>query len=270
HKRRVEGYAAIMVEQTQQMLAHWRLGAPIDVARELQELTLRIVVKALFNVDLQDQSSALSEAFTDAIESRRPLFLPQLKVDLPGTAYHRFLAARRTLDAFVYRLIAERRADGRDVGDVLSMLLQSGDEDGGTPMTDEQVRDQAMTLIAAGHETTSNALAWTLYLLSEHPRPRATLLAELQAVLGGRPPALEDLPKLPYLDWVLHESMRVYPPAWTIGRRAGEPFEVEGHHFPAGTRVLFSQWVIHHLPEVWGDPDDFRPERWDPATGQKP
>lgn len=270
HKRRVEGYAAIMVEQTQQMLAHWRPGAQLDVARELQELTLRIVVKALFNVDLQTQSTALSQAFTDAIESRRPLFLPQLKVDLPGTAYHRFLAARRTLDAFVYRLIAERRAGGRDVGDVLSMLLQSSDEDGGTPMTDEQVRDQAMTLIAAGHETTSNALAWTFYLLSEHPRPREKLLAELQAALGGRPPALEDLPKLPYLDWVLHESMRVYPPAWTIGRRASEPFELEGYRFPAGTRVLFSQWVIHHLPEVWGDPDDFRPERWDPVTGPKP
>jgi cytochrome P450 len=269
HKRRVEGYAAIMVEQTQQMLAHWRSGTQVDVARELQELTLRIVVKALFNVDLQDQSSALSQAFTDAIESRRPLFLPQLKVDLPFTAYHRFLAARRTLDAFVYRLIAKRRTDGRDVGDVLSMLLQA-DDDGGLPMTDEQVRDQAMTLIAAGHETTSNALTWTLYLLSEHPRPREKLLAELQTVLGGRPPALEDLPKLPYLDWVLNESMRIYPPAWTIGRRASEPFALEGYHFPAGTRVLFSQWVIHHLPEVWGDPDDFRPERWDPATGRKP
>ena len=269
HRRRVEGYAAIMVEQTRQMLARWRPGTQVDVARSLQELTLRIVVKALFNVDLQTQSAGLSEAFTAAIESRRPLFLPQVKLNLPFTAYRRFLAARATLDAFVYRLIAERRADGRDAGDVLSMLLQSQDEEG-SAMTDEQVRDQAMTLIAAGHETTSNALSWTFYLLDRNPVQREKLLAELQSALAGRPPALEDLPGLPYLDWVLNESMRIYPPAWTIGRRSSEAFDLEGYHFPAGTRVLFSQWVIHHLPDVWGDPDAFRPERWDPATGQKP
>ncbi len=268
HKRRVEGYAGIMVEQTGQMLATWRPGMQVDVAHALQELTLRIVVQALFNVDLQTQGAELSRAFNEVIENRPPLLLPQLRLDLPFTAYHHVLAGRRTLDAFVYRLIAERRAAGRDTGDVLSMLLEAQDEDG-NGMTDLQVRDQTMTLIAAGHETTSNALAWTLYLLSEHPAERERLLTEVAAVLGGRAPTLDDLPRMPYLDWVLNESMRLFPPAWVIGRTALEPFERDGYTFPAGTRVLFSQWVIHRLPALWEDPGAFRPERWDPALEQK-
>ena len=268
HKRRVEGYAEIMVRQTEQMLATWRPGMQVDVAHALQELTLRIVVQALFNVDLRTQGGDLSRAFNEVIENRPPLLLPQVRLDLPFTAYHRVLAGRRILDAFVYRLIAERRADGRDTGDVLSMLLEAQDEDGHT-MTDLQVRDQTMTLIAAGHETTSNALAWTLYLLSEHPTVREQLLAELATVLSGRPPTLDDLPRLPFLDGVLNEAMRLFPPAWVIGRTALEPFERAGYTFPAGTRVLISQWVIHHLPELWQAPDEFRPERWDPASGRK-
>lgn len=269
HKRRVEGYAGIMVEQTAQMLAHWRPGTQVDITHALQELTLRIVVQALFNVDLQTQGAELSGAFNAVIENRPPLLMPQLRLDLPFTRYHHVLAGRRTLNAFVYRLIAERRAEGRDTGDVLSMLLAAQDEDG-NGMTDVQVRDQTMTLIAAGHETTSNALAWTLYLLSEHSAVRQQLLAELATVLAGRTPTLDDLPRLPYLDGVLNESMRLYPPAWVISRTALEPFERDGYAFPAGTRVLFSQWVIHRLPEVWGDPEQFRPERWDPENGQKP
>jgi cytochrome P450 len=123
--------------------------------------------------------------------------------------------------------------------------------------------------MAAGHETTANALTWTFYLLSEHPDVREKLLEELQAVLGGRVPLVEDLPNLPYLEWVLNESMRLYPPAWVQGRRSVEAFELDGVRFPAGTMVMFSQWVIHRLPEIWGDAEAFRPERWDPVAGQK-
>jgi len=190
------------------------------------------------------------------------------RVDLPFTPYHKALEARTLLDRFVYGLIAERRANERDTGDVLSMLLASRDEDGAS-MTDVQARDQCMTLIAAGHETTSNALAWTLYLLDQYPDVRRKLVAELASVLGGRTPTVDDLATMPYLAWVITESMRMYPPAWIVGRTALAPFERQGYSFPAGTRVMMSQWVMHHLPDLWGDPEVFRPERWDPARGEK-
>jgi cytochrome P450 len=136
-------------------------------------------------------------------------------------------------------------------------------------MTDKQIRDQTMTFFAAGHETTSNALSWTFYLLSEHRPVLAKLLAELHTTLTGRSPRVDDLSNLPYLDWVISESMRLYPPAWTLGRRAITPFELEGYRFDGGTTVMFSQWVVHRLPDIWGDPDAFRPERWDPSRGEK-
>jgi cytochrome P450 len=194
--------------------------------------------------------------------------LPAWTLDLPFMPSHQAFEARRALDKFVYALIGERRAEEGDQGDVLSMLLSARDQDG-TALDDLQVRDQTMTFIAAGHETTANALAWTFYLLLRNPVQYDRLRAELARVLGGRTPTVEDLPSLPYLDMVIKESMRIYPPAWTLNRRALEPFELEGYRFPAGTRVVFSQWVIHHLPDVWGDPEVFRPERWDPVHGQQ-
>jgi cytochrome P450 len=271
HKKRVESYAAIMTGQTLELLDRWRVGEEHDMARALQELTLRIVVKALFNLDLQTQSSDLSALFTRVIEGQNPAvanLLPEWFLHLPFTPSRDAFLARDALDRFVYQLIAERRAEDRDQGDVLSMLLAARDEDG-TTLDDTQVRDQTMTLIAAGHETTSNALAWTFHLLSNNPEPYARLRAELAEVLGGRPPTVEDLPNLPYLDMVIKESMRYYPPAWTLNRTALEPFELEGYRFPPGTRAVFSQWVIHHLPDVWGDPEVFRPERWHPVHGQQ-
>ena len=268
HKKRVEGYGEIMTRHTGELLDTWRPDQQVNIASALQELTLRIVVEGLFGVNLQTQSADLSRAFTTVIEDGDSFIGSLFKVDLPFTPYHKALAARELLDTFVYRLIAERRADGRDTGDVLSMLLAARDEDGGG-MTDVQVRDQSMTLIAAGHETTSNALAWTFYLLDQYPDVRRKLVAELASVLGGRAPTVDDLPNMPYLDWVINESMRMYPPAWIVGRTSLVPFERQGYSFPAGTRVMLSQWVMHHLPDLWGDPEVFRPERWDPERGEK-
>lgn len=269
HKKRVESYAGVMVQHTREMLEEWQPGAEVDIAREMQTLTLRIVAKTLFDVDLKTESRGLGQAFSDVIEN--PLDLPfslrALPINLPFTPYGKHMAGRATLDAYVYELIEHRRKDGRDTGDVLSMLLSAQDE--GVTMTDVQVRDQTMTLFAAGHETTANALSWTFYLLSENPQARATLQAELARVLAGRDPAVDDLPNLPYLEWVMNESLRMYPPAWTQGRRAREAFDLAGYTFPAGTVVMFSQWVLHHLPDIWGDPETFRPERWDPAREQK-
>jgi len=136
-------------------------------------------------------------------------------------------------------------------------------------MTDRQVRDQIMTLVAAGHETVQNTLSWTFYLLSQHPEICEKLLTELYKVLNGRAPTLADLGELPYLEWVINESWRVYPPVWIQGRQAIEDFELEGYHFRAGTLFILSQWVLHHLPDVWGDPEAFRPERWNPDERQK-
>ncbi len=267
HKKRVEGYAEIMTGQTGRMLDAWRPNAELDIARELQELTLRIIVKALFDLDLQTRSHALSQLFTDVIENQRPGLVNRGLPPAPFGGEAKGMAARGKLDEFVYELIAQRRADGRDRGDVLSMLLEARDEDG-SAMDDRQIRDQTMTLIAAGHETTSNALSWTFHLLSQNPRVYERLLAELRDTLGARTPTVDDLPRLPYLDSVITESLRVYPPAWTVNRFAREPFELGGYRFPAGTRAIIPQWVVHHLPEVWGDPESFRPERWTPEFRQ--
>ncbi|HEY7850413.1 MAG TPA: cytochrome P450, partial [Ktedonobacterales bacterium] len=268
HRKRVESYAATMTSQTQQMLDRWQVGDELDMAQALQELTLRIIVQALFDLDLQEQGTAISQLFSTVIENNRPGPLGEMLAKLNVGPVKRAQAARARLDQFVYGLIAQRRAEGRDHGDVLSMLLAARDEDG-APMTDVQLRDQAMTLIAAGHETTSNALAWTFYLLARNPDKYATLRAEVTTVLGGRTATAADLPQMPYLDAVIMEAMRIYPPAWTVNRTALEPFELGGYQFPAGTRAIISQWVIHHLPEVWGDPETFRPKRWTPEFRQQ-
>ncbi len=269
HKKRVESYAGIMLQHTHALLETWRPSAEIDILGAMQALTMRIVAKALFDVDVQREAPELGQAFTDVIENPvgLPFSLRGLPIDLPFTPYHKHMAGLRTLDAYVFGLIARRRAEGRDVGDIVSMLLRAQEE--GASMTDQQVRDQTMTLFAAGHETTANALTWTFYLLSEHPDVREKLLAELVDVLAGRDPTADDLPNLPYLDAVVTESMRVFPPAWTQGRYAQGEFELEGYRFPAGTTVMVSQWVIHHLPDIWGDPAIFRPERWSETHGRK-
>ncbi len=278
HKKRVEGYAATMVQYTEEMLKGWHVGDRLDVARAMQELTLRIVGKCLFNVDLDERVNELGSDFSDMIAN--PIGLLEgflnIRVDSPLTAYGRRMAAKRRVDEFIYALIDERRAEGQDKGDVLSMLLQEQEGEGadGTAgakdaLTNTQVRDHTMTFVSAGHETTANTLTWTFYLLSQHPREREKLLAELKSALNGRAPTVDDLAHLPYLEWVLNESMRLYPPAWTQGRRAVEAFDLDGVHFPAGTMVMFSQWVIHRLPEIWGDAEVFRPERWDPARDEK-
>src|SRR5579872_1804941 len=208
HKKRVESYAGVMVQYTQEMLKHWYVGEQIDVAREMQTLTLGIVAKCLFNIDLASEVSDLSAAFNALIANPAGLLenfldMRNIHIDQPFTAYGRRKVAIRHMDEFIYELIARRRAEGGDVGDVLSMLLAARDE--ADMLSDTQVRDHTMTFIAAGHETTANTLSWTFYLLSEHPEVCEKLLTELRTALGGRAPTLEDLPKLPYLEWVLNE-----------------------------------------------------------------
>ena len=269
HKHRVEGYADTMVHLTEEMLAQWQPGSEVDMSQQMQQLTLRIIMKALFNLDSPTQSASLGQAFTTVItySNRTVGSIRRLRLDLPFTRYGKMMEGKRALDTFVYDMIKQRHSHGSDVGDVLSMLLQAQDE--GNTMTDKQVHDQVLTFIAAGHETVQNTMSWTFYLLSRHPHVLEKLLSELRTVLHGRAPSIADLSNLPYLEWVINESWRVYPPAWTLTRKAVEAFDLDGYHFQAGTIAIFSQWVLHHLPDIWGDPDVFRPERWNPINGQQ-
>jgi cytochrome P450 len=269
HKHRVDCYADTMVQLTEEMIAQWQPGSEVDMAQEMQQLTLRIIMKALFNLDSPSQSALLGQAFNQMITNSSGTVgsVRRLRLDLPFTSFGRVMAGKRTVDTFVYDLIKQRRAEGRDVGDVLSMLLQAQDE--GNTMTDKQVHDQVLTFLAAGHETAQNTMCWTFYLLSQHPQVLEKLLSELHTVLQGRAPSVADVSNLPYLEWVINESWRVYPPAWILSRRAVGAFDLDGYHFQAVTIAVLSQWVLHHLPDIWGDPDVFRPERWDSLNGQQ-
>jgi len=269
HRKRVEGYADDMARFTLDMVETWQANEEIDIARAMQALTLRIVAKSLFNIELSSQIDALGTHFTNMIEHRRGVLARILNVylDLPFTLYGKRMRARRNIDTLIYKLIAERRASGRDEGDVLSMLLTA--QDGANGLTDSQVRDNVMTLMAAGHETTANALTWTFYQLAQNPTVCNKLLLELQQVLAGRVATVADMPQLPYTEWVVSESMRLYPPVWMMGRRAIADFEMGGYSFPAGTFFGMSQWVLHHMPELWDDADTFKPERWNPTEAKK-
>ncbi|MBA3823181.1 MAG: cytochrome P450 [Ktedonobacterales bacterium] len=272
HRKRIDSYAQTMTQHTEEMLATWQLGQTLDLAAEMQALTLRIVAKTLLSVDLQHDSNELARAFNDVIlfpADVRLSWKTLLKIDSPLTPYGRFLRGKATLDRLIYGIIDERRQSGEDTGDVLSMLLASHDEDA-TVMTDKQVRDETMTFFAAGHETTSNALSWTFYLLSQYPGAYAKLRAELDRVLGGRMPTVDDLANLVYTDMVIKEAMRLYPPAWAIGRMASEDFTMGEYHLPKGQIVLMSQWVIQRRPDIWGpDAEHFKPERFDPLHPQE-
>ncbi len=271
HKKRVEGYATIMQEYTQELLDSWQAGETVDMSQAMQELTLRIVSKCLFSIDLSNQLRPLGDVFNGFIGSQTSVVedLLNIRIDNPITGYGRRRAAMRQLNTLVYTLIAQRRDNPHDYDDVLAMLMEAtSGEEPETKLTEKQIHDHIITFLAAGHETTAIALVWTFYLLAQYPAVREKLLEELRTVLAGRTPTVEDVAKLPYLDWVLSESMRLYPPAWMQVRFTAEDVEIGGVALPQGTMLIVSQWVLHRLPEIWGDAEVFRPERWDPASEQ--
>jgi cytochrome P450 len=269
-RRRVENYAGLIIQYTKEMVERWQPEVQMDIAHDLQALILRMTVKMLVDVDVLNESTELGYIIDGLLGSSIGLLegLLNLQIDLPFMPYGKRMAFKRKADAYIYNLIDQRLVDRRDAGDILSILLEAMDGHEDT-MTKQHVRDELVSLTAAGHETTTNTIAWTFYLLSVHPTILERVLTELQVVLGERDPQVDDLPRLTYLDWVVKESMRLYPSAWTQGRRAVEAFDLDGYHFPAGTMIMFSQWVLHRLPDVWDDPEVFRPERWDPLSGQQ-
>jgi cytochrome P450 len=269
HRQRVAAYGEHMARFADEQQAAWRPGQELDFSQEMMRLTLRIAGHTLFAVDTSASADEVYGAMHELLNLFTVVPLPLMdaveELPLPGTI--RFRAARDRLDRIIYGMIAERRASGEDRGDLLSMLLAARDAEGdGSGMTDRQVRDEALTIFLASHETTANALSWTFYLLSQHPEVAERLHAELDAALGGRPPALDDLPRLRYAEQVLAESMRLFPPAWLLGRRAIEPFTIQGRAFPAGTVALMSQWVVHHDPRHYPDPYRFDPDRFAPEA----
>jgi cytochrome P450 len=268
HRDRLAGYGAVMVDRTAMVRDQWQPGRPFDVLQEMMRLTLAIVAKTLFSTEVDSEADEIGTALTEVFSLFEIILMPfsEILEKLPLPAVRRFKRARKRLDATIYRLIAERRRSGLDAGDLLSMLLLARDEDqseeGPGGMTDEQVRDEALTLFLAGHETTADALTWAWYLLSQNPQVEAAFHAELDRVLAGRLPSFADLPELRYTESVFAETLRLYPPAWGIGRRALEDYQVSDFAIPARSVVLLSPYVVHRDPRWFPEPLACHPERW--------
>jgi cytochrome P450 len=266
YQERIGAYASTMVGYTERMLATWSDGQRVDIHEAMMRLTLGIVAKTLFDADVSHEAEDVDAALTVLMgkflrQAGMALLLPEW-VPLPTS--HLLKRSVGRLDKVIYGIIEQRRASGQMSGDLLSVFLQAHD-DQGIGMTDRQLHDEIMTLFLAGHETTANVLSWTWYLLGQNPGAEAKLHEELQRVLGGRVPTPADLPRLPYTDMVLRESMRLYPPVWVIGRRALAPFQLGGYDIPADTNMLISQLIMHRDPRYFPEPERFDPERWNPS-----
>jgi cytochrome P450 len=263
HRNRLESYGRIMVELTEGMLSNWSNGQSLDVHQEMMRLTQEIVVKCLFSTEVSGDTERIMQALDIIVKPFASQATLRWILDnrLPTPGNRRFHKAVRKLDEIIYRIIEERRASGQDRGDLLSMLLQARDEDGGQ-MSDKQLRDEVMTIFLAGHETTALALSWAWYLLSRHPEIEAKLGDELEESLGERAPSLGDLPRLRYAENVIKESLRLYPPAYAVGREAIRDCEVGGYSVPKGTQLFIFQWVVQRDPRFFPSPEEFDPDRW--------
>lgn len=265
HRQKINEYARAMIEFGGKTSNQWRDGETRDIDKEIMRLTLNIVGKTLFGASVEDDAGEIGAAMTTLVSMFSLLLLPFAEIleKLPLPHARRFKRAKETLDEVIYKIIDERRASHRDTGDLLSMLLLAQDEEGGGRMTDEQIRDECLTLFLAGHETTANALTWTFYLLSQNPEAEAKFHAELDAVLGGKILTPGDYPRLKYSEQILAESMRLFPPAWALGRLAAEEHEFAGFEIPKNSLVLASTYVMHRDARFWANAGKFIPERWE-------
>lgn len=262
HRDRIASYGNTMVAYSERMVAAWRDGDERDIHQDMMRLALEIVAKVLFNVEVTAETNRVSKALNTLMElgSGGRMLLPPILRLLPTPDNLRYRVAARQLDGIVYGLIRQRRASGQIGDDLLSQLLQAQDKVGG--MTDQQLRDEVMTLLLAGHETTAVSLSWIWYLLAQYPEVEKKLCSELRGVLNGKSPEMQDLSKLPYTERVVKEAMRLYPPAWAVVRKALKNCEIGGYPVPAGATVVMSQWVTHRDPRYYEQPDRFNPDRW--------
>jgi cytochrome P450 len=270
HRQRIAGFGAMMSGQTLEMLERWERAADraqsLDINQEMSDLTMAIITQTMFGTQVETEPHTISQAIAHLLaylnfRFEYP-FYPGMRVPTL-----RNLQARKSLsviDELVFGIIETRRRSGVETDDLLAMLMDAQDEETGESMTDRQLRDEVLTIFVAGHETTAAALTWTFYLLSRNPETEARLHAELDRTLGGRPPAMEDLPALKYTRMVIDETLRLYPPAWITSRSCVEGDEICGYHIPAGDIVAVSPYVTHRMPEFWPDPERFDPERFNP------
>jgi cytochrome P450 len=270
YRERIASHATLMTGYTEQMLAAWQDGATVDVHQQMMNLTLRIVVRTLFGVEageIDEISGALNTIMRHTAGIR--LLLPPWSRYLPIPGMGNVRRAIRKLNATVAELIDMRGAHcHNDPEDLLSTLFSARDQNGAT-MSRNEVSDQILTFLLAGHETTALALSWTWYLLSQNPDAENKLHQEVDTVLGGKVPTLKDVPLLIYTDRVIKESMRLYPPAWSLAREVANEFEVGGYRIPAGANVVMSQWLLQHDPRFFKDPMRFDPDRWGTEGCQK-
>src|SRR6266567_824762 len=260
---RIATYANTMVEYTQRLISAWPEGETRDIHRDMMRLTLEIVVRCLFSADVSNDIDEVGATLGELVKpfASQATLKWILNNRLP-TPYHiHFHRLAKKIDRVVYRIIAERHAGGSDKGDLLSTLLAVRDEDG-SQMTDRQLRDEVMTLFLAGHETTALTLAWSWYLLGKDTDIEEKFHAELDEVLGDRNPTFADLPRLKYTEKIAKESMRLYPPAYGLGREAINDCEIGGYRVPAGTQVFMFQWVTQRDERFYDEPGVFKPERW--------
>jgi cytochrome P450 len=264
HFQRIEAYGKTMAEQTLRLIGQWRDNETRDIAHDMMTLTLYIVCQTLFSADVSGQADRVGELMHTLLDGANEV------INNSQTWLERFThikqrkqrQAAQEMKAIVDAIIREHRAAGMDTGDLLSMLLAARDEDG-RPMSETQLRDEVITLFTAGHETTANAVTWTLYLLSQHPDVEAKLMDELTR-LDGAPPGVRDLQHLSYLEMVVKESMRLYPPAGGVTREPIQDIELAGYRVPKGSMVAVSSYAMHRDPEFFPDPEKFDPERFSP------
>jgi len=264
HARRIASYADVMVDYAGQLADTWQQGEQRNLAHDMMELTMRIVGKTLFDREVSSEADVIGSAITVGLEATmhrltHPLVLPEW---VPTPTNRLRQQSARLLDETINEIIQSRRQTGEDNGDLLSMLLMAADEDDGGQMNNKQVRDEAMTLFIAGHETTANALSWAFYLLAQHSDVDAKLREEIERVLEGRAPTFADLPNLIYAEQVVREAMRLYPPAWIITRLTTVEMEIRGYRIPKGSMLVLSPYVMHHHPRYWDEPEAFKPERF--------
>jgi cytochrome P450 len=270
-RERVASYADPVVALTRRMLDSWRDGETRDIHAEMTRLTLAVAARTLFDVDIADSANEVTQALMVLIDdfTTRARGLIPLPLWLPIPANFRTRRGILRLRAVIDRITAERRRAPAGHGDLLSILLQARDDEGdGSHMTDEQIRDEVMTLLLAGHDTMANTLTWAWYLLATHPAAAERLVAEAEAALGDHPPTAADLPRLPFAERVVQEAMRLYPPVYAFGRQAMQDTEVMGHRIPRGWNVVMCQWVVHRDPRWFPDPERFDPDRWAEKSAQ--
>ncbi|UFJ42380.1 cytochrome P450 [Brevibacillus humidisoli] len=268
--RQIRTYADTMVAKAKKLIQDWQDGDVRPISDDMMSLTLAIIVETMFSLDMEQDVKAGVHKIGHAIDigmkhvTRKASSFLDLPDKLPTKGNKELQQARSVLDEVIYTIINERRerADAGERNDLLGLLLAARDEQDGTGMTDQQVRDEVMTIFLAGHETTANTLSWTWYLLSQHPEAERAMQEELDTVLSGRDPSFEDLQQLPYLHNVIWESMRLYPAVWAINREVVSEVEIGGHTFTPGDTLMMSQYVMHRNPRYYANPDQFRPERF--------